>query len=147
VPVRLRIPKIGLDTEAAPVGLTGGAVAVPADGKEVGWYKFGPRPGLAGNAIIDGHRDTPAGPAVFENLHLLVPGDVLYVTDDHAVTRAFRVTSVASYPLDKAPLMRIFGPNAEAHLNLITCNGTWVPSQQTYDQRLVVYTTLAAQKV
>jgi LPXTG-site transpeptidase (sortase) family protein len=143
IPMRLRIPSIGLDTSALPVGLTSTkALDIPADGKRVGWYEYGPRPGLSGNAVIDGHRSTVAGPAIFQNLHNLTVGDLLYVTDDHGATRAFRVMQMASYYLDKAPLMQIFGPSSAIHLNLITCNGTWLPQAQTFDQRLIVYTSL-----
>jgi sortase A len=144
IPTRLRIPALGIDARTRPEGLVGGAPDVPANGVDAGWYMFGPRPGLAGNAVIDGHRDTTAGPAVFWRLRSAAPGERLYVTDGYGVVRTFQVVSVASYTLTQAPLRRIYGPSSEAHLNLITCDGTWVPAIQTYDHRLVVYASLVA---
>jgi hypothetical protein len=54
----------------------------------------------------------------------------------------FRVTHVALYPPQDAPLQEIFGNNAGNYLNLITCAGDWIPSQHQTTLRLVVYTSL-----
>ena len=147
VPVELRIPVLGLDTDTAPVGLIGGNLAMPAGPRQVGWYNGGPRPGLPGNAVIDGHIDLATGAGIFYNLHNLHHGDLIYLRDSLNVERAFRVTELVSYPLANAPLERIFGTSQAAHLNLITCSGTWLPRQQTYNRRLVVYTTLVGTAV
>jgi sortase (surface protein transpeptidase) len=144
VPVRLRIPALGIDAHTESVGLSGANMAVPASAWDVAWFKLGPRPGLAGNAVIDGHLDTATGPAIFLRLEALAPGDLLYVRDSYGVERAFKVTALASYVDSKAPLALIFGPSSVPHLNLITCAGTWQMDQKNYSQRLVVYTTLVA---
>src|SRR5205085_1186906 len=65
VPVRLRIPALGLRTSIEPVGLRAGAMDVPTNVWDVGWFQLGPRPGDVGNAVIDGHLDSTTGPAVF----------------------------------------------------------------------------------
>jgi sortase (surface protein transpeptidase) len=140
--VRLQIPALGINTRTESVGLAGSAMGVPADAWDVAWFKLGPRPGLAGNAVVDGHLDTATGPAVFLHLRELRAGDLLYVTDNLGVKRAFRVTDLESYQWNKAPMAQIFGSSIGAHLNLITCNGSWSIQQQNYNQRLVVYSTL-----
>ena len=59
------------DAEIVPVGAdTTGALEVPPlDGPTVaGWYRRGVSPGEAGNAVLVGHVDSPAGPAVFFDL-------------------------------------------------------------------------------
>jgi len=43
------------------------------------------------------------------------------------------------------PLQQIFGPTAETHLNLITCDGTFNRALGQYDKRLVVFSQLATQ--
>jgi sortase (surface protein transpeptidase) len=142
IPVRLRIPALGIDAKTEAVGYSGSQMAVPSSAWDTAWFKFGPRPGMPGNAVIDGHLDTATGPAIFLHLGALHDGDLLFVTDSSGVEREFRVTALASYPWNNAPLKSIFGSNAEAHLNLITCAGTWYSQEQNYDQRLVVYSTL-----
>ncbi|MDB5076167.1 MAG: peptidase family protein, partial [Chloroflexi bacterium] len=94
------------------------------------------------SAVIAGHLDTATGPAVFLHLGNLHAGDLLYVTVADGSERAFKVTELANYQLDKAPLTRIFGASDAAHLNLITCSGDWLPQQHVYTKRLVVYSTL-----
>jgi hypothetical protein len=142
VPVRLRIPALGLMTAIEPVGLHAGAMDVPTNVWHVGWYHLGPRPGAVGNAVIDGHLDSTTGPAIFLTLHNLRVGDRIYVMDRAGIERTFVVTEMHSYPLAGAPLARIFGPTSGRHLNLITCSGTWQAWEHLYDQRLVVYTRL-----
>lgn len=144
VPVRLRIPALNVDTHVESVGLNGDAMDVPANPWDVAWFKLGPQPGMAGNAVIDGHLDTATGPAVFLHLGDLRSGDLLYVTAADGVEHAFKVTALANYPVDNAPLDRIFGASKGAHLNLITCSGDWLPQQHIYNERLVVYSTLVA---
>jgi sortase family protein len=142
IPMRLRVPALDIDARVESVGLSGDAMDVPADPWDVAWFNLGPRPGIAGNSVIDGHLDTATGPAIFLHLGGLRAGDLLYVTDNIGVKRTFRVTALVSYPWDRAPLTRIFGPSTGSHLNLITCDGTWLPQQGIYNERLVVYSTL-----
>src|SRR5437899_369427 len=71
IPVRLRIPILGIDAVVEPVGLVAGAMDVPVDAGDVGWYRLGPRPGATGNAVIDGHLTSAAGAAVFFSLSRL----------------------------------------------------------------------------
>ncbi len=145
---RLQIPAIGVNAPIENVGVASdGTLAVPAKGTpnewtNVGWYQGGPVPGQRGSAVIDGHLDRPGGsPAVFwylKNLHL---GDTITVTGN-GKTVHFRVTQIMWYTPTNAPLRAIFSNNTGTFLNLVTCAGTWIPSQHQTTQRLVVYTTL-----
>lgn len=143
VPSRLRIPAIGIDTNVEQVELlSNGAMDVPTNIWNVGWLHSNPRPGDIGNAVIDGHKDSVRGSAIFGSLGELKVGDKLYVSDAYGYELTFEVYERASYPVAGADLDRIFGPTSEHQLNLITCDGTFVASKHTYDQRLVVYTRL-----
>jgi hypothetical protein len=147
VPVRLQIPAIAVDATVETVGLTlDGLMDVPKQYDDVGWYAFGPRPGAPGNAVITGHVDSTSGPAVFWRLRRLVPGQVLGVVGDDGVTHQFVVTAVARYQRADAPLERIFGAAAGAHLNLITCDPDthFDPGSDEYAGSIVVYTDLLA---
>ncbi|MBX5449007.1 class F sortase [Thermogemmatispora sp.] len=146
LPVRLLIPSIGVAAAVESVGLTAaGMLATPQrhPWDDVGWYSLGPRPGEQGSAVIAGHLDRPGGyPAVFWNLHRLHAGAAVIVIDAHGQRWFFRVTGVASYPPQRAPLLRIFADRSGRYLNLITCAGTWIPSEHQTSERLVVYSVL-----
>ena len=110
---------------------------------DVGWYAAGPRPGEVGSAVIDGHLDRPGGsPAVFWNLRDLHVGDSVMIMDTADGTVRFRVTRIALYHPQQAPIHQIFGNESGSYLNLITCAGDWIASQHQTALRLVVYTTL-----
>ncbi|HET8628639.1 MAG TPA: class F sortase [Thermomicrobiales bacterium] len=147
IPVRLVIPKIGVDAPIEQVGVDqDGNMGTPKDPWDTAWYAPGARPGQPGNAAIAGHVDYHnVGAVVFWNLRELRPGDVVLVVTDRQQTLRFVVREVATYTPDDAPLARIFGPAATPNLNLITCTGDFDPATRTYDRRQVVYTTYAGQ--
>lgn len=142
IPVRLRIPRLALDSNIERVGMTADkAMGTPKQTQNVGWFAPGTVPGRTGNAVMTGHLDTQAGePAVFWNLHQLMAGDDVYVDDADGRTVHFRVTAATSYPADAVPMQTIFGSATGSHLNLITCEGVWNARQKLYDRRLVVFT-------
>ena len=143
VPVRLKIPAIGVDATIEIVGQTQtGSMDVPADARNVAWYKLGPAPGDSGNAVISGHLDDKKGPTVFWKLGKLKVGDKVTVIDSTGSERVFAVIAKEAYAFDKAPINKIFGFDLEHDLNLITCGGRWNPKTHNYSQRLVVYTRL-----
>ncbi len=146
VPAHLIIPSIGLDAPVENVNIqSNGDLGTPVQNQweGVGWYSNGPRPGQSGSAVIDGHLDRPGGyPAVFWDLRNVQVGDIIMVVDTNGKTLRFRVTRTAAYPPLAAPLQEIFGDTGGTYLNLITCAGTWIPTQHQTTLRLVVYTTL-----
>lgn len=143
LPVRLKIPSIKVDAVIEQVGLTtDGAMDTPKNQDDVVWYKLGQRPGENGSAVIAGHYgvwDNGRG-SVFDNLNKLRQGDKLYIEDDKGVTIAFTVRESRSYD-PKADALDVFGSNdGKAHLNLITCEGSWNNVSKSYSRRLVVFT-------
>lgn len=139
---RFQIPKLNIDTNIEPVGLTkDGAMDSPVSPMPVGWFKLGPKPGEIGSAVIAGHSGWKNNiPAVFDNLHKLQKGDKVYVTDEKGVKTTFIVRELRIYkPKDDASL--VFGSNdGGAHLNLITCSGFWNTIWKSHSDRLVVFT-------
>lgn len=140
VPVRLRIPAIGVNAPVEQVSQKAdGTMGTPTTFGDVAWYEPGSKPGAPGNAVFAGHVDnalTTAG--VFEHLGDLKAGDYVSVEDAQGKTLLYRVVSSQSYPASQAPLEQIFATAGPAQLVLITCTGQWVTSQKQYDQRLVV---------
>lgn len=141
LPARLRIPSIEVDAAVQHVGINAkGNMATPSNFKDVAWYKYGPAPGASGSAVVAGHLDNGLGrPAVFWRLRDLQAGDTIEVTGEDGVIRRFVVTGAQIYPYKNVPTGEIFDPSGNARLALITCAGTWIPKEKTYDQRLVVF--------
>jgi len=147
-PARLVIPIIGINAPVELVGiLSNGDLETPMSNPwtGVGWYSQGPRPGEQGSAVLDGHVDQPGGSlAIFGHLRDLRKGNEVQIVDSSGKTLHFQVTDVQYYTPQKAPLQAIFGNGGGKYLNLITCAGSWVPSQNQTTLRLVVYTILVS---
>lgn len=142
LPVRLKIPKINIDAEVEYVGLTIlGAMDVPKGPAEVAWFKFGPRPGETGSAVIAGHSGWKDGiPAVFDDLNKLEIGDKIYVEDEKGGTINFIVREIRTYT-PKQDATDVFGStDGKSHLNLITCTGFWDSILRGHSDRLIVFT-------
>ena len=142
LPVRLKIPRINVDSAVEYVGLTSqGAMDIPKNPADVAWFNLGPRPGEKGSAAISGHYGWKNNiPAVFDNLYKLQKGDKLYVEDGKGVTTTFVVRESRRYD-PNADASDVFGSSdGKIHLNLITCEGVWDKVSKTYSKRLVVFT-------
>jgi sortase (surface protein transpeptidase) len=146
LPARIIIPKIAVDATLEHVGLgKSGNMAVPLQYSNAGWYRYGPKPGEVGSAVIDGHVDNGLGnSAVFGRLTELSVGDDIYIERDDGTRVHFKVVEQATYALADAPRELIFNRKDAARLNLITCDGTWLPEEKMYDKRHVVYAVLAS---
>jgi LPXTG-site transpeptidase (sortase) family protein len=144
IPRKIRIPAIKIDTFVEWVGVAkDGTMDVPKNIWNTAWFGDGGfRPGDPGNAVIAGHLDAPGTKAIFWDLDKLKPGDKIFLNDADNRELVFEVLNSQAYPLDNAPLALIFGPSSEAHLNLITCNGTFDKTSRNYNKRLIVFTRL-----
>lgn len=142
---RLLIPSIKVDAAIENVGLTSsGDMETPLRLANVGWYKYGTKPGDMGSAVISGHVDNSfALPAVFYHLKEIKKDDAVYVTDANGKQLHFIVTDTRSYSLAEAPGDAIFNDASERYLKLITCEGTWTNGKYAYDHRIVVTAVLA----
>lgn len=142
-PVRLKIPKITVDAVVQYVASTSeGTMGVPDNTADVGWYKFGPRPGEEGSAVVAGHLNgTDGGAGVFVDLYKLTRGDILSIEDDHGGITNFVVRESRIY--DPGYAEEVFSKNDGKYLNLITCDGLWDDEKEDYSKRLVVFADLA----
>lgn len=137
---RLQIPGIGVDADVQSMGLTSdGAMAVPGNTTDVGWYDLGTRPGDIGSAVIGGHYRWNAAVGVFHRLDELRVGDSVSVVSVEGVESTFIVRELRTYAAD-AVVADIFTSSHGVHLNLITCSGAWNPTTKDYADRLVVFT-------
>lgn len=142
VGARLNISSIGVTASIQDMGMTPeGAMAVPDNTVEVGWYSPGTRPGNTGSAVIGAHNRWNNSVGVFSRLEELNTGDIVTVIDAQNVSMSFVVRETRVYnPTDDAT--EVFTSAGGSHLNLITCSGTWDPTTNTYTKRFVVFTDL-----
>lgn len=139
LPVRLKIPSIDVYASIENVGVTSeGAMEIPSNSVDVGWFNLGPRPGEEGNAVIAGHVDGESGATgVFVNLHKLKKGDKLYVEDSLGTVKTFVVSESRVY--DPGYAEEVFSAKDGVHLNLVTCDGVWDGTKKSYTKRLIVF--------
>ncbi|MCL2451773.1 class F sortase [Candidatus Saccharibacteria bacterium] len=139
---RLIIPKIGLNSCLATVGLTsGGAVDVHAS--LPAWFnqssRAGTQDGVYPATFIDGHRS-----GIFRNLGKLAVGDQVTIAlaggESYKYTvRATEITPLAQVNMHRA--LVVYGGVGQG-LNLMTCDGAYNSSIGTAENRLIIYTTL-----
>ncbi|MDQ2973736.1 MAG: class F sortase [bacterium] len=140
LPVRIQIPRIGVDAEIDFLGLTkAGDMASPKDIANAGWYKLGTMPGNEGSAVIAGHRSGLKGvPGIFTDLDKLQKGDNILIIDEQKQTISFVVQEIREYKLSEKPA-EVFTSANGVHLNLITCTGSWSSASNSFSERLVVF--------
>lgn len=144
LPQRIEIPSLSVIAPVVEVGLTqDNDMDVDDDIAKTAWYKLGPKPGEKGSAVIAGHYGLKDGEkAVFSDLRGLNPGDSILVYGENDRKLTFIVREIRTY-VREADATEVFrSSDGKAHLNLITCDGSWNSSLQTYSDRLVVFTDL-----
>jgi LPXTG-site transpeptidase (sortase) family protein len=141
LPVRLKIPSLGVDSAIEDALITpDGRMDVPAGSVNVAWFALGPQPGDVGSAVIGGHYGIKDGvPFVFYKLNTIQVGDKIQIVNDKGDTINFVVRSTKSFD-SKADATDVFtSSDGVAHLNLITCEGTWNQVNGGYPDRFVVF--------
>jgi LPXTG-site transpeptidase (sortase) family protein len=142
LPIRLKIPSINVDAEIYYVGLTSdGKMDIKSDPTQVAWYEYGPRPGEKGSAVIAGHYGWLDGKgSVFNDLHTLGKGDEIIITDSKGSSITFVVRESQKFDPDVDTSSIFHSNDGKIHLNLITCDGTWISFKNSYSDRLVIFT-------
>ncbi len=149
VPVRLRIPKLGIDAAVEQVRTDkSGRMDVPRDYHDVAWYSPGVEPGQKGDAVIAGHLDWMVGgqlgPAVFARLASLAPGDDLEIVGGFGNTiLRFSVVDSEAIGFDADPAKYgIFATDGTPRITLITCAGVFSQQIHQYQKRQIVTANL-----
>ena len=144
VPGTITIPAIGVSSPLISLGLApDGSLQTPSDFGVAGWWSGGPAPGQVGAAVIVGHVDSKAGPAVFFRLRDLRPGDVVWVTRQDGTRVSFIVRRLEQVPKARFPTTEVYGPQPYAALRLITCGGAFDRSTGHYVDNVIVFADAA----
>ncbi|MDJ0463656.1 class F sortase [Streptomyces sp. H27-C3] len=140
-PERVRIPEIQVDAPLTDVGLDadGWLDAPPKDAKNLaGLYTGAVTPGEGGTAVLVGHVDSDAGPAVFFGLGALKKGKHIEVARADGRVAVFEIYGIEVVPKDGFPAKRVYGNTGLPELRLITCGGGY--SKKTgYEGNVVLY--------
>jgi len=139
-PARLRIPALGIDAPLTHLGVAPDrSIDVPTDYATPGWFDGGPRPGQPGPAVILGHVDSKAGPAVFYRLARLPVGAEVLVDRADGSTVDFRVRSMQHVAKTAFPTDLVYAPTLEPSLRLVTCGGLFDHTRSSYLDNVIVY--------
>lgn len=143
-PYKLVIPAIKVNAGVLGLGVENdGRMAVPHNYTEVGWYNLGSRPGELGSVVMGAHVDNGSSiSGVFKNLKNLKTGSLIYISDADGNQYKYKVTARKVYNYKTQVTDEVFAKDDKERLNLITCYGTWLPKENTYNQRLVVFAEL-----
>ena len=141
VPMRVRIPSIGVDTGVIDLGVNPDrTLEVPKDISVTGWYTGRSVPGEVGPSVVVGHVDSAVdGAGVFFNLRQLVAGDMIEIERSDGSVAEFRVTSLVLVEKDDFPTDKVYGSTEQPTLRLITCGGSFDKGAGSYLGNVIVY--------
>ncbi|MFI7640966.1 class F sortase [Nonomuraea sp. NPDC049400] len=146
-PVRIVIKRLGINAPVKSVGLAkDGTIEVPPanDPNLVGWYRNMSTAGEAGPAVMLGHKDTRTRSAVFSRLAEIKNGDTIEVKRQDKTTALFTVGGVEQASKKTFPTQRVYGPQENAQLHLITCGGSYDRTIGHYNDNVIVYATMTS---
>lgn len=147
-PVRIGIPRIGVDAPVTAMGLDSrNYPEVPDSGSDVAWYTFSVPPGQGSNAVFSGHVDwyywgMPVE-GVFYHLRELKIGDEILLDLEDGSRLRYTVTGNVAVSYDDPNVIDVMNPTAKDVITLITCGGTWQrdysnPNGGNYSHRVIV---------
>ncbi|MBM9617873.1 class F sortase [Streptomyces zhihengii] len=140
-PATVRVPSIDVDAPVMDVGLDDkGWIAAPPpqDPNLAGWFQNGVAPGQRGTAVIVGHVDNQAGPAVFYGLGSVEKGQLVEVPRLDGRVAVFEVYGVEVFSKHDFPGVRVYGDTGQPELRVITCGGGYTKADG-YDGNVVVF--------
>jgi len=126
--------------------LANGAIAVPDNIYEAGWYDRSAKPGQSGAMFIYGHVSSWTANGIFYNLKKLVPGNQVIITRGDNTTYTYKVVSIKVYPYNNIDMNQVLAPinPKQPGLNLMTCTGQVIKGTSEFNERLVVFTSLVS---
>ena len=143
LPRALYIDKIGVAARVLPMGVnSNGSIQAPSNIFDSGWYTGSVKPGEVGAVFIDGHSTGPTHEALFGKLDKLVEGDQILLEKGDGTKLTYKVVHTETVDKDAVNMKSMLLPydHALRALNLMTCSGTWIESEQTLSKRVLIYT-------
>jgi hypothetical protein len=146
-PVRIRLDRLGIDMRVTAEGLDArGAMALPANAAEAGWYRYSP--GLAaqkGATVIAAHIDSRHdGIGPFSRLKNAAAGDTITVYGSDGSAVAYTVTQLRQVGKIDAPMADVFDTSGAPRLSVVTCGGAFNSQTGHYLDNVIVTATPVA---
>ncbi len=145
VPTKLTLQRFGITADVLPVASENGALQVPEDPAQVGWWVGSALPGSAsGTTVLDGHiNSASAGAGAFLQLSELTAGDRVQV---HGATGVlgYRVVARRVFAKSEGLPSSLFGLTGAPRLLLISCGGQFDADRGTYEDNVVVFAVPSA---
>ncbi|WP_394768477.1 class F sortase [Lacisediminihabitans sp.] len=143
-PVRLVLERLSITMPVMPEGLDPkGAMALPANAADAGWYQYSP--GLheaQGATVIAAHIDSwHDGIGPLSRLKNAVNGDLISVAGSDGSTVAYTVTEVREVGKIDAPMAEVFDRSGAPRLTLVTCGGVFNSATGHYLDNIIVTAT------
>lgn len=140
-PISISIARLKVDgAEVIDVGVEpNGEMEIPSAPEDVGWYRFNPKPGQEGSAVLAGHINYNGTNGVFRHLSKLEAGDEVIIGYADGSETRFEVVERRQYNKKDLPFDRIFSKSGDPVLTLITCGGSFNSSLRSYEDNFVVY--------
>jgi hypothetical protein len=140
-PVRIRIPALGVDMSVQPEGVAeGGAMALPPNPADAGWYRFGSWPGSAeGATVIAAHVDSlDYGLGPLARLPEATAGTEILVTRADGQEHRYTVQDGGMTRKQDVAWDTVFDRSGPARLTVVTCGGEFDYERRTYLDNVVV---------
>jgi hypothetical protein len=137
----LSIAAIDVDQAVVPVGVEpNGQMEIPERPTVVGWWRAGARVGSEdGTIVLAGHLDSRRyGVGPLKRLTSLERGDRAVLRTDDRKRATYVVESVTTLTKKRLPTEQLFDQSGPRRLVLVTCGGTYRPSQGGWDSNVVV---------
>lgn len=143
-PVELQADSIGLDAPVENGSIVDGVMLDPSGPWVVTWYSQLGKVGQGGNVVMAGHVDYwDVGPAIFQAVPGLQPGDILRVIgeDGEQIEYAVEWTQLFNVQTELTPEVianQVVGDTGQESLTLITCGGDFDAAAGEYLHRYVI---------
>lgn len=120
-------------------------IAEPSNIYDTGWYEGSSKPGQLGAMFIYGHVSSWTANGLFYNLKKLKTGDKILVTRGDNQVLTYQVVTTKVYPYNDVDMAKVLAPidSKLPGLNLMTCTGKIIKGTSEFNERLVVFTSLA----
>jgi hypothetical protein len=89
--------------------------------------------------VILGHVDSRRGPAVFNRLRELRPGDEILVGRADGSSVRFLVERTGQYPKSRFPTEEVYYPTLRPTLRLVTCGGEFDVRSRHYRSNVIAF--------
>ncbi|MCC3282556.1 MULTISPECIES: class F sortase [Arthrobacter] len=142
-PVRVQVEGTGIDLEVVPVGVEeNGAMTIPDNHFQAGWYRYGPAPGAAsGSSVLAAHVDSQTEVLPIASLKDVEPGTRVIVTREDGTTLTYQTEKVENIAKRSLDGHRLFDRTGGHLLKLVTCGGKWLDTENDYEDNVVLTAT------